>query len=117
MPEVLLVLGTSTGGVGRHVQSLAAGLLARGWRVTVAGPASTFAFPAYAEVEIGGRPSPVRDARAPSVGARAFRDTYHVHTAGGIGSDWQQCKVFSHQFAGVLAHTESNLVVSRLQSP
>ena len=81
MPEVLLVLGTSTGGVGRHVQSLAAGLVAAGWQVTVAGPASTFAFPAHAEVEIGARPHPGRDARAVRrlrvLAARA--DVVHAH--------------------------------------
>ena len=68
MPErVLLVLATSTGGVGRHVQSLAAGLAGRGFAVTVAGPAATgrvFEFASYVEVEIGGRPHPVRDVRA-----------------------------------------------------
>jgi glycosyltransferase involved in cell wall biosynthesis len=66
-PRALLVLGTSTGGVGRHVQSLAAGLAARGWSVTVAGPASTrqvFDLPSYEVVEIGTSPHPVRDALA-----------------------------------------------------
>ena len=66
-PRVLLVLGTSTGGVGQHVRSLAAGLTAGGARVTVAAPASTqqvFAFPAYARVEIGSRLRPLRDAQA-----------------------------------------------------
>ena len=84
MPDVLLVLATSTGGVGRHVQSLAAGLTAQGHVVTVAGPASTlasFAFPRSVEVEIGGRPHPVRDA----VALRALRalarhaDVVHAH--------------------------------------
>jgi len=66
-PRVLLVLATSTGGVGRHVRSLAAGLAARGVAVTVAGPASTqdlFGFASHETVEIGSRPSPLRDARA-----------------------------------------------------
>ena len=35
-----LVLGTSTGGVGRHVRALAAGLQSRGAQVTVCAPAS-----------------------------------------------------------------------------
>jgi glycosyltransferase involved in cell wall biosynthesis len=39
--RVALVLGTSTGGIGRHVASLAAGLVASGWRVCVYGPAAT----------------------------------------------------------------------------
>ncbi|MHA3705125.1 glycosyltransferase family 4 protein [Jatrophihabitans sp. YIM 134969] len=47
--KVGLLLATSTGGVGAHVRSLAAGLVARGHEVTVAGPPSTeelFAFTA-----------------------------------------------------------------------
>lgn len=86
MPDirVLLVLGTSTGGVGRHVQSLAAGLATRGCRVTVAGPASTraaFDLPSYEIVEIGSAPHPTRDAFA----ARRLRalakdaDVVHAH--------------------------------------
>jgi glycosyltransferase involved in cell wall biosynthesis len=65
--RVLLVLGTSTGGVGRHVRSLVDGLTARGAAVRVAGPASTqevFDFPAYDVVDIGTAPHPLRDARA-----------------------------------------------------
>jgi glycosyltransferase involved in cell wall biosynthesis len=45
--KVALVLGTSTGGIGAHVHSLVAGLVARGADVVVAGPRSTeerFAF-------------------------------------------------------------------------
>lgn len=38
--RIALVLGTSTGGVGRHVRALAAGLQARGAVVTVCAPAS-----------------------------------------------------------------------------
>ena len=38
--RIALVLGTSTGGVGRHVRALAAGLLRRGAAVTVCAPAS-----------------------------------------------------------------------------
>lgn len=41
MDRIALVLASSTGGVGRHIRSLAAGLLQRGHRVTVAGPAAT----------------------------------------------------------------------------
>jgi glycosyltransferase involved in cell wall biosynthesis len=40
-PLITLVLGTSTGGVGTHVRSLAAGLSTLGWRVRVCGPAAT----------------------------------------------------------------------------
>ncbi len=63
-PRVLLVLGTSTGGVGQHVRSLATGLPGR---VTVAGPALTqqvFGFPDWVALEVGASPHPVRDARA-----------------------------------------------------
>jgi len=66
--RVVLVLGTSTGGIGTHVRSLAAGLVARGHRVVVAGPESTsrqFAFEQdgsrFVPLEISERPHP-RDA-------------------------------------------------------
>lgn len=82
--RVLLVLATSTGGVGRHVRSLADGLSGRGADVLVAGPASTqqaFGFPSFRAVEIGGAPHPVRDAAA---GLRLRRlaggvDVVHAH--------------------------------------
>jgi glycosyltransferase involved in cell wall biosynthesis len=82
--RVLLVLATSTGGVGRHVRSLAAGLHSRGADVLVAGPASTqevFGFPAYAEVDIGNRPNPIRDAAAVMSLRRlaAQADIVHAH--------------------------------------
>ena len=86
MPDVrvLLVLATSTGGVGRHVQSLAAGLTGAGCAVTVAGPASTravFDLPAYEVVEIGARPHAARDAAA-AVRLRSLSrsvDVVHAH--------------------------------------
>ena len=82
--RVLLVLATSTGGVGRHVRSLATGLQERGADVTVAGPASTqavFSFPSYVVVDIGEKPSPVRDgAAALSLRRLAARaDVVHAH--------------------------------------
>jgi glycosyltransferase involved in cell wall biosynthesis len=68
---VLLVLGSSTGGIGRHVRHLAESLVHRGWRVTVVGPLATeqtFGFAAagatFAPVEIPASPSPVRDLHA-----------------------------------------------------
>jgi len=81
--EVLLVLATSTGGVGRHVQSLAAGLSER-FTVTVAAPAATLAafdFPSGVGVEIGGRPHPARDARALATlrGLASRADLVHAH--------------------------------------
>ncbi|OJF13171.1 glycosyltransferase family 4 protein [Couchioplanes caeruleus] len=62
---VALVLGSSTGGVGQHVSSLARGLLAAGCGVLVCGPAATdelFGFSAagagFAPVEISANPGP-----------------------------------------------------------
>jgi glycosyltransferase involved in cell wall biosynthesis len=58
--RIALVLGTSTGGVGRHVRALAAGLVARGAEVRVCAPTSveaSFGFGAlgatFAPVPIG----------------------------------------------------------------
>jgi glycosyltransferase involved in cell wall biosynthesis len=85
VPEILLVLATSTGGVGRHVQSLAAGLQARGHGVVVAGPASTaevFDLPAYEVVEIGAAPHPTRDAKAAARLRALARDADVVHAHG-----------------------------------
>jgi glycosyltransferase involved in cell wall biosynthesis len=71
--RLALVLGTSTGGTGRHVKMLAEGCAARGLPVEVFGPAQTnrdFAFGAgtalvrFTAVEIAGRPRLVRDLRA-----------------------------------------------------
>ncbi len=86
--RVLLVLATSTGGVGQHVRSLAAGLVSFGVDVLVAGPASTqrtFAFDQvgarFAALEVGATPRP----RLDLVAARrlrallAGRDVVHAH--------------------------------------
>lgn len=63
-PSALIAIATTTGGTGRHVRVLAAGLVERGWRVTVAGPRTAeeqFDFSgsgaAFEPVEIGRRPS------------------------------------------------------------
>lgn len=68
--SVALVLGSSTGGIGQHVASLARGLLAAGCEVLVCGPAETddlFGFArsgvAFAPVEIPANPGG-RDAGA-----------------------------------------------------
>jgi glycosyltransferase involved in cell wall biosynthesis len=85
VPRVLLVLATSTGGVGRHVQSLAAGLIACGHRVVVAGPASTravFDLPSYEVVEIGATPHPARDAVAAARLRTLAKDADVVHAHG-----------------------------------
>lgn len=85
--RIALVLGTSTGGVGRHVRALAAGLVARGAGVTVCAPESveaTFGFAAigatFVPVPIGKGwrffdPSTVRRLRAALGGA----ELVHAH--------------------------------------
>lgn len=85
------MLATSTGGVGRHVRSLAAGLVARGLEVTVIGPAATealFEFSAVGAVmrpvEIAAGPRPVTAGRAVLrlrrlLGARQGPDLVHAH--------------------------------------
>ncbi|MCG5215080.1 glycosyltransferase family 4 protein [Streptosporangium soli] len=69
--RIMLVLGTSSGGVGRHVRMLAGGLVRQGHQVVVAGPAGTedrFGFTAagarFQPVPISDRPHPLRDLRA-----------------------------------------------------
>jgi glycosyltransferase involved in cell wall biosynthesis len=87
--RVALVLASSTGGVGQHVASLAAGLAESGATVTVCGPAATeeqFQFTArgasFAPVEIRPNPRP-GDARAVAVLRRALEnaqvDLVHAH--------------------------------------
>jgi glycosyltransferase involved in cell wall biosynthesis len=75
--KVAFVLGTSVGGIGRHVKMLAAGCAASGVPVAVFGPAQTDralgftsgdaapgAHVVFAAVEIGDRPRPLADPRA-----------------------------------------------------
>ena len=69
--RVVLVLATSTGGIGTHVRGLAAGLLKRGLAATVAGPQvteDTFGFTSlgadFRPVEIATVPRPVADTKA-----------------------------------------------------
>jgi len=86
------VLGTSTGGTGRHVRMLAAGCAARGVRVEVFGPAQTdrdFDFGGaapgvgFTDVEIADRPRLPGDLRAIGRLRRLFRawrpDVVHAH--------------------------------------
>lgn len=86
--RVALVLGTSTGGVGRHVRSLAAGLASRGCRVSVLAPPPTLEFfrfgeaAAVAAVDIADRPRPVPDARAVARLRGLLRDADVVHAHG-----------------------------------
>ena len=85
--RVVLALGTSAGGVGRHVQGLARLLAERGHDVLVAAPdavTTTFDLGAHARVvpvEVSDRPHPVRDARAVAALAAAVRpaDVVHAH--------------------------------------
>ncbi len=106
--KVAYVLGTSAGGLGRHVKMLAAGSAARGATVTIFGPVQTnrdFAFttpppsaPApsadaaadaaadpvtFAAVEIADRPRVLRDLRAIARLRRLLRsaapDVVHAH--------------------------------------
>jgi glycosyltransferase involved in cell wall biosynthesis len=86
---VALVIGTTVGGVGRHVRSLAEGLAGLGARVVVFGPAQTdeaFGFGAagasFRPVRISDRPHPAGDARTLATLARALRDADVVHAHG-----------------------------------
>ncbi len=86
--RVALVLGTSAGGVGRHVAMLAAGLVRQGHRVVVAGPPATeeaFAFgrlgARFVPVPISDRPRPLNDLRAVR-SLRALRGARAVHAHG-----------------------------------
>lgn len=92
---VLLLLGSSTGGVGRHVRGLARSLVEAGHAVTVAGPQATdddFGFTAvgarFVAVEIKDRPHPREDARAVTRVRHLAEhaDVVHAHglRAGGI---------------------------------
>jgi glycosyltransferase involved in cell wall biosynthesis len=85
---VVLVLASSTGGVGQHVRALARGLTSAGVTVTVCGPAATqaqFDFTAvgaaFVPVEIPASPTPA-DARAVAALRRVFAgpvDLVHAH--------------------------------------
>ncbi|GAA0451960.1 glycosyltransferase family 4 protein [Actinoplanes campanulatus] len=88
--SVVLVVASSTGGIGQHVASLARGLVAGGCRVLVCGPAAVdqhFGFTAggieYAVVEIPADPGPqdsgaIRQLRR----AIAGRDAEVIHAHG-----------------------------------
>ncbi|MFC4061946.1 glycosyltransferase family 4 protein [Planomonospora corallina] len=86
--RVAFVLGTSAGGVGRHVAMLAGGLAGRGYRVVVAGPPSTeesfrFTRPGvrFLPVPISDRPRPAGDLRAVRA-LRGLRGAHAVHAHG-----------------------------------
>ncbi len=80
--RVLLVLGTAAGGVGRHVQSLAPGLVERGATVQVACPRSTqevFGYAGHVPLDVGERPHPVRDVAAVLRLRLQRADIVHAH--------------------------------------
>lgn len=86
--RVAFVLGTTSGGTGRHVRMLAEGLVRRGHQVLVAGPRSVeeaFAFTEvgarFAELPVADRPHPVNDLRALAALRRLTRsaDVIHAH--------------------------------------
>jgi len=89
--KVAFVLGTSTGGTGRHVRMLAAGCAARGMPAEVFGPAQTdrdFGFSAvtrvgFTAVDIADRPRAGRDVAAIRRLRRLLRawrpDVVHAH--------------------------------------
>ncbi|WP_433238818.1 glycosyltransferase family 4 protein [Streptosporangium sp. CA-135522] len=86
--RLAFVLGTSAGGVGRHVAMLADGLVRRGHQVVVAGPPDTeevFGFgrlgARFLPVPIADRPRPLNDLRAVRA-LRALRGAHAVHAHG-----------------------------------
>lgn len=86
--RVAFVLGTTSGGTGRHVLMLVDGLVRRGHQVVVIGPGSVeeqFSFGGagarFAEVPVSDRPHPVNDLRAVLAIRRLTRgaDVVHAH--------------------------------------
>jgi glycosyltransferase involved in cell wall biosynthesis len=85
--HVLLVLARSTGGIGRHVRTLAEGLPLRGVQTTVCGPATTLHALALEGSEVTvveapidhGSPAGVRAARRVLRALAADADIVHAH--------------------------------------
>ncbi|MGN6301510.1 MAG: glycosyltransferase family 4 protein [Angustibacter sp.] len=89
LPRVLLLLGTSGGGVGRHVRALAASLVEAGAEVHVAAPAAVeeeFDFvgagAGFTAVEIRERPHPRGDLKVVGTISRLAEDADVVHAHG-----------------------------------
>ena len=87
--RVAFVLGTTSGGTGRHVRMLVEGLVGRGHRVVVVGPGSVeerFSFGGagarFVEVSLSDRPHPVNDLRAVLAIRRVTKDADVVHAHG-----------------------------------
>ena len=85
--RILLVLGTSTGGIGQHVRSLAGGLSSRGHQVVVTGPPATDTLFGFSGIPVRFVPSPIGTTPGPRdlVTARAVAgwvsgaDVVHAH--------------------------------------
>jgi glycosyltransferase involved in cell wall biosynthesis len=98
------MLGTSTGGIGLHVRSLARGLVERGDRVVVAGPAETEQLQGFTHVGARFVPASIHSSLSPQslLVARTIgrwvlgADVVHAHgfragavaLAAGAGSSW-----------------------------
>ncbi|MBB5084270.1 glycosyltransferase [Nonomuraea endophytica] len=87
--RVVFVLGTTSGGTGRHVLMLAEGLVRRGHQVVVAAPSAvgeTFGFGAagarFVPVAVSDRPHPARDLAAVAQIRRITREADVVHAHG-----------------------------------
>lgn len=87
--KVATVVGTTTGGTGRHLQSVLAGLQGLGAQVVVLGPApveETFAFSRsgarFEPVPISDRPHPLGDARTLAKLRQVLRSADVVHAHG-----------------------------------
>jgi glycosyltransferase involved in cell wall biosynthesis len=87
--RILLVLGTTTGGVGRHVHGLVTGLVRQGHSVLVACPSAVeeqFALEAagarHVPLAVSDRPRPLADLRAVSTLGELLRQADVVHAHG-----------------------------------
>ena len=80
MPEVLQLLGPSTGGIRQHVAWLAGALSERGWRVRTAGPAGVLGALLDQDAVV-----PVPRGRAALARAVAGADLIHAH---GLKAGW-----------------------------
>jgi glycosyltransferase involved in cell wall biosynthesis len=80
--RVALVLASSTGGIGRHVRSLATGLVARSVRLSVYGPAATGAH--FGLADLGARFVPIEIPASPQPGdLRTIRELRAALAEGG----------------------------------
>ncbi|MEU6783935.1 glycosyltransferase family 4 protein [Nonomuraea angiospora] len=87
--RVAFVLGTTSGGTGRHVRMLVEGLVRRGHQVAVIGPRSVeeqFSYgragARFAAVAVSDRPDPANDLRTALAIRRLTRDADVVHAHG-----------------------------------